>query len=359
MIRFELSDVELNTLEACYYISEEIIAEAIENNNINLNISRINILYNLIDEKRYSEALTLLKKIDLDNIDISEYENLLSNIITDISCDIKEDLIKILLQKMLKDDVIYCLMVRTGLPTVIENNDIKVFNVFYKLAYFKEICEKYYNKRYALIYYAVRFDNYEIFKELLALSTIDELIQINKLYQASTLHEIFSSPNEKYFNDIKKDAGIIRYLNIKDKSNQTLLHFTSYKGYMERSKLLYDNMTIGEICTPMMPEKRHQTCLHFAVQGNHIKIVQLLLTNKEVAKKLVGIIDHRHQTPLHWASSRGNYEICKLIYEVMTVDEICKQNSEGYNVLHMAKTDEIYNFFSQDENIKAKLLSST
>ena len=91
---------------------------------------------------------------------------------------------------------------------------------------------------------------------------------------------------------------------------------------------------------------RLQTALHFAVQGGHYPIVELLLSNAEVAMKLFEKIDKYGQSALHWATGKPSdqgKELVDLLIEKAFIlpPELCKnfflaKKNEGYTALHIA-----------------------
>jgi len=78
-------------------------------------------------------------------------------------------------------------------------------------------------------------------------------------------------------------------------------------------KLLYDVMSVDDICARM--KDRLQTALHFAVQGNRLDLVELLLSNESVKIELIGIEDNNSQTAMAWAKKPGFEEIANLLKE--------------------------------------------
>jgi len=131
----------------------------------------------------------------------------------------------------------------------------------------------------------------------------------------------------------KRGEGLV---GIVDHYGQTPLHWAAGTGRDEICEILYGKMTPAQIWTPMSPADRKQTALHFAVQGNHQKVVDLLLKREDVAQGLVGVQDIHGQTALHWAAGQGFLEVCQLLYPAMTPEQICMKKAEGYTALHLA-----------------------
>jgi ankyrin repeat protein len=85
----------------------------------------------------------------------------------------------------------------------------------------------------------------------------------------------------------------------------------------------------------ILNKKDNQSMLHIAVQISQENEVEKILNE---CPKLVSVIDKYGQTPLHWAASKGNYEITKLLIDKMTPEEIAKQaeGNHNYTALHLA-----------------------
>lgn len=125
------------------------------------------------------------------------------------------------------------------------------------------------------------------------------------------------------FDDIKKTEDektkqqAMKELITKLEENYPLMRQIKQDSY-DICELLYNEMSVDEtgindICARM--KDRHQTALHFAVQGNRLDLVKLLLSNESVKTQLIGIEDNKGCTALAWASKPGFEEIANLLKE--------------------------------------------
>ncbi len=144
---------------------------------------------------------------------------------------------------------------------------------------------------------------------------------------------------------LTSSKGEAKYLaGIKDVHDQTALHWAAPKGLFEiltaffksqpqtgmkpddftKLKSSFDDIkktedektkqqAMNDICARM--KDRHQTALHFAVQGNRLDLVKLLLSSESVKTQLIGIEDNKGCTALAWASKPGFEEIANLLKE--------------------------------------------
>ena len=101
---------------------------------------------------------------------------------------------------------------------------------------------------------------------------------------------------------------------VPDEHGQTALHWAASNGNIAICTELVKIMTPKGIRTEMLGRK--QTALHFAVHGNHLDIVKLLI--KEGGPELADVPDEHGQTALHWAASNGNIAICTELVKIMT-----------------------------------------
>ena len=94
---------------------------------------------------------------------------------------------------------------------------------------------------------------------------------------------------------------------IKDKHEQTPLHYACQYGHLNIAQYLID----GQHCDPMTKDKFEQTPLHHACINDHTKIVQYLLSTDKVDPLTT---DREGKTPLYYASAIGNYDLMKLFH---------------------------------------------
>src|SRR3990167_3305902 len=93
-------------------------------------------------------------------------------------------------------------------------------------------------------------------------------------------------------------------VNIKDKDDLTLLHWTSFKGYKEITELLLANGAQVNAKT-----KNKFTPLHLATRMGHKEVVQLLLAKGAAVNEQ----DYQGQTALHEAALCGHKDIAELL----------------------------------------------
>ncbi|MBF5059066.1 ankyrin repeat domain-containing protein [Candidatus Neptunochlamydia vexilliferae] len=154
-------------------------------------------------------------------------------------------------------------------------------------------------------------------------------------------------------NDVKKSL-----VGPRDVLGQTALYWAVHKAPLEVCNLLYELMTPEQICYPMNCDL--YTALHFAVHANRPEIVKLLLSRDDVKERLVGIRDTHGQTALHWAVDKAPLEVCNLLYELMTPEQICyPMNDRLHTVLHLAahaNRPEIVKLLLSNNSVKGGLI---
>ena len=102
--------------------------------------------------------------------------------------------------------------------------------------------------------------------------------------------------------------------NIQDIHENTPLHISCRKGYLECVKLIVGTSTVR--VEPNLANKDKKTALHLASENGHKDVTEYLLTH---ANCNPNIQDFCGSTPLHVASRKGHLECVKLIVEQNTV----------------------------------------
>src|SRR5262249_54329653 len=151
-------------------------------------------------------------------------------------------------------------------------------------------------------HYAVSRGNIEICKMLYAnMDSESLLLPIDREQKFTLLHVAVHMGREDMVHlltdKFTKGEGLI---GVVDKYGQTSLHWASGKGLYDICAILCEKMTPDQIGIQM--HGRRQTALHFGVQGNYEKIVELLLRCVELGDSLLGAQDEHGQTALHWAT---------------------------------------------------------
>ena len=96
-------------------------------------------------------------------------------------------------------------------------------------------------------------------------------------------------------------------LNIQNKRGQTLLHYACFNGMDPVVKTLLEH----DVKTDAK-EEDEETPLHWAVAGNHISVVKLLLGSQNQQAVDIDATDKNGQTALHRACKNGNVSIVKI-----------------------------------------------
>jgi ankyrin repeat protein len=97
--------------------------------------------------------------------------------------------------------------------------------------------------------------------------------------------------------------------NIDNSLNRTPLMLAASRGHTECVQLLIAHDANLEVCT-----KAHDTAVVFAIEHNHLEIVEMLVMAME-RSKLVAANDRRWWTPLHYAVYHSRYQIIKMLLE--------------------------------------------
>lgn len=119
-----------------------------------------------------------------------------------------------------------------------------------------------------------------------------------------------------------------------DNSNQMPIVYALDEEHVETCELLYPiNVKTGSIART---HKKGQNILMTAIGLELLWAVQLLTSEPAVCGELM-VGDKNGRTPLHWAIGADTPEICELVYERSTVEQVCvRDKHRGWTILHMA-----------------------
>ena len=111
-------------------------------------------------------------------------------------------------------------------------------------------------------------------------------------------------------------------INVKTPNQMTPLLFACGQGHCEVAKYLIEQ---GADITDT--DQIGSTCVHLAVEGNHLDVLKFLLSGVENISACVNKKNRMGFTPVHLAASCGNVEIMKALLECPTVDVSITNNS--------------------------------
>ncbi|KAF5581079.1 ankyrin unc44 [Fusarium pseudoanthophilum] len=123
--------------------------------------------------------------------------------------------------------------------------------------------------------------------------------------------------------------GRKRYLEMRDKRNNTPLHIASEEGFHDIATQL---VGAGADCTAK--DSHGMTPLHLSSFQNHSKIVELLLSETPVSVVDVNAEADDGRTSLHLASRQGNELIVKALFRKKA--SVDARNKTGMTPLHLA-----------------------
>ena len=189
----------------------------------------------------------------------------------------------------------------------------------------------------------------------------NEVILANaKNSNLTCLHYAVMEGNYTFVKECMKRSFAKELADIENSDGLTPLYESVKKGYISIIRLLYDNASSETVCMECKSESNY-TILNIAINHRNVDIVKLIAEDKEKFKLLLGKVDILNQTPLHHAITMNNYEIFELLYNNMTVDQICTQDKQGYNPLFVIAQNNHVKFiellFSKDD-VKPVLINS-
>ncbi|XP_072018517.1 transient receptor potential cation channel subfamily A member 1-like isoform X2 [Amphiura filiformis] len=119
------------------------------------------------------------------------------------------------------------------------------------------------------------------------------------------------------------------FLDARDEDDFTPLICAAWKGQVDagRSLLRYG----ADI---KVVDKEMKTCLHWAVETQHEKFVEMLFEHGHDGELLIEQQDRRERTPLHYAAEVGNVQLVKFLIEHGA--KVDRKNAEEKSSLHVA-----------------------
>lgn len=199
-----------------------------------------------------------------------------------------------------------------------------------------------------LLHWAAVKGNYKVAKFIIK-RTGKRLLESRTQYdQYNALHLAAKDENSKILNllvDESKKRGLGDLVNLVDKQGNTALHDAANRGNTEAFAKLYHAMSTDAIVLKSKYYKE-ETVLHMAVKRTNTDIIEILLSNDEIAQKLVSSYDMYGQTPLQFACYIPNgamhkkdvyLKMAQCLCEKMTPKDIDMQNCVHKNTaLHFA-----------------------
>lgn len=195
----------------------------------------------------------------------------------------------------------------------ISKNMVDVCKILYPLTSEDAIChqiKKTFNKGkesyYTNLHYAVKKNNYLIVELLLSKDTIAlRLLDKTDNYGQNALHIAFELSSFE-ISKFLIDRTIQIYSNDKETLKNIFLAKCGVDGY---------------------------TPLHIAIHNSNIQVIEYLLYKiYNIIPDIISFTDNHNQTPLLWAAGKGNFEIFKMLYPLMTTNDILLQTNNGSNL---------------------------
>lgn len=183
-------------------------------------------------------------------------------------------------------------------------------------------------------------------------------------FKHNIIHVVAKFGDDLQLDELLKFINDPAYVNIKDNSSFTALHYAASNGWPEAVKVLLAN---GADANPQASdEKRRWTPIHFAAKNGHLEIVKILLNagvDKEVKtafgltilhiaaengrtdivrfllenginKEAKTILENYEMTPLHYAAIGGHHDALLALLESGV--EIDAKTADGRTALHIA-----------------------
>ncbi|XP_077979567.1 transient receptor potential cation channel subfamily A member 1-like [Glandiceps talaboti] len=116
-------------------------------------------------------------------------------------------------------------------------------------------------------------------------------------------------------------------LDARDSEHFTPLLVTAWKGQSDAALFL-----LSEHANLEAFDSSGKTCLHWAVEGDHVQYVTMLLGNG--AKVLLDMKDSKDQTPVHYVAENGNLEMLNVLID--NGANLCAKDGDEKMPLHIA-----------------------
>lgn len=271
-------------------------------------------------------------------------------------CDGKLEVIKFIIKKTDKD-IFYVKTYdkRTILHLAVFSRNIEVINLLISEIQrnnLEDLINELDNYGKSAFKYAVSENMFDICKILYPLTSDDAIChQIDEtMYRGfkcyyTILHDAIKTKNYLIVELLlSKDAIALRLLNKTDSCGQNALHI-AFNLSFEISKFLIDKIiqiysndkeTIKNIFLAKT-NKDGYTPLHIAIHKPNIQVVEYLVYKiyniiPDIISDIISCPDNYNQLPLFWAAGKGNFEIFKILYPLMSTNDILLQTNNGSNL---------------------------
>ena len=131
--------------------------------------------------------------------------------------------------------------------------------------------------------------------------------------------------------DMSRSTGIGSGIGDQDSVGNTALHYASWQGHLECCRLLIENMA-----DPLLKNKDGMPPVHFAAAGNHISVVDYLLSLESTGGTDPEITGPGGLNNLHRACMHGSLETVRMLIEKHKIDISSKSGQNGNTPLHFA-----------------------
>ncbi len=162
------------------------------------------------------------------------------------------------------------------------------------------------------LHWAVDKKNINGTQELLRFMSIGDICRQRDGSKQTALHFAAQSDNLNLVTLLIEKDKDHRLVGIVDQWGQTALHWAASSGFIGVCDALSNAMTPEQLCIQMgMGGDRRQTALHFAAQGGHKEIVEMLAQKGGLA--LVNTKDKWGQLPILWAYAQNRRDIIDIL----------------------------------------------
>lgn len=118
-----------------------------------------------------------------------------------------------------------------------------------------------------------------------------------------------------------------------DSNGLSLLHLAITNSHEGLTRLLMSDSDLAKKLVAIRDPRDDSTILHLAASIGTVTDIELLTSDAE----LIGLVDAKGLTPLHIAVQRDNIDICRALCERMSSKQFCVQTvDDGHTVLHAA-----------------------